>query len=67
MEIGEGTLDFFGKPKIVIRKANVHYALHSKNFSVTYRYDSNKMFIKPLCMTLIIFAGYLATIILNRL
>lgn len=62
--VADGTLDFFGRPKIVLRKTNVHYQLHSENISVTYRYDQTFMLIKPLIFSGGIFLIYMLAIIL---
>jgi len=61
---GDGTLDFFERPKIVLRKTNVHYQLHSVHISVTYRYDQTFMLIKPLIFSGGIFLIYMLVIIL---
>jgi hypothetical protein len=66
MGLAEGTLDFLGKPKIVMRKLNVHYQLHKGHISVTYRYDSKYMLIKPVIFSCVIFIMYLFTIIIQR-
>ena len=66
MDTAEGTLDFFGKPKVVMRKLNVHYQLHKGHISVTYRYDAKYMLIKPLVFSGVIFIMFLITIILQR-
>jgi len=49
-----------------MRKLNVHYQLHKGHVSVTYRYDAKYMLIKPLIFSMVIFAMYLFTIILQR-
>lgn len=59
-----GTLDFFPKTKIVLRKLNVHYGLHNVNISVTYRYDQRFMLIKPLIFSFGVYLIYLMCIIL---
>jgi hypothetical protein len=66
VESNSGTLDFFGKPKLVVRKLNVHYSLHNVNFSVTYRYDPKYMLIKPLVFSGVVFMVYLLAIVLQR-
>jgi len=61
-----GTLDFFGKPKLVMKRHNVHYSLHNKRFAVTYKFDSRYMFFKPIIMSLLVFSMFLFVIILAR-
>ena len=64
--MAEGTLDYFGRPKVVLRKQNVHFSLHAVNLSITYRYDQTYMLIKPLMFAIVIFCAYLMAIIFSR-
>jgi hypothetical protein len=60
------TLDLWGRPKLVLKRSNVHFSLHNEHFSVTYRYDWRWMLYKPLLMSITVFAMYVASIIYLR-
>lgn len=61
------TLDFFGTPKLVLKKSNVFGLLHNENFKVTYRFDESYNMIKPLGLSLTFFAFYLMMIFYSRI
>jgi len=42
-----GYLDFWGRPTIVIEKANV-FDYHAQQFSATYEFEKNDLLIEPL-------------------
>jgi len=56
------TLDFFGTPKLVLKKQNAYAYLHNKSFKVTYRFDESYNLVKPIGLSLTIFAFYLIAI-----
>jgi len=62
-ELEFSTLDFFGKPKLVIKKKNATSVLHEKNFQVTYRFEQKYMLVKPLALSITIFGFYFMAII----
>ena len=61
------TLDFFGTPKLVIKKRNAYAYLHNKSFKVTYRFDERYNLVKPLGLSLALFAFYLLAIGYSRI
>ena len=61
------TLDFFGTPKLIIKKNNAFSGLHTKNIVVKYRFDDSYTFIKPLGLSLTVFAFYLVAITYSRI
>lgn len=61
------TLDFFGTPKLVIKKTNAFAVLHNRPIKITYRFDQTYMLIKPIGLSLTVFAFYLAAIIYSRI
>ena len=61
------TLDFFGTPKLVLKKRNSYAYLHDKNFKVSYKFDESYNLIKPIGLSLTIFAFYLLAIGYSRI
>ena len=61
------TLDFFGTPKLVVKKENAYAFLHKKTIKVTYRFDQTYMLTKPIGLSLTVFAFYLAVIVYSRI
>ena len=60
-------MDFFGTPKLVIKKADVFTALHNKNIVVRYRFDEKYTLVKPLGLSLTLFVFYLVAIFYSRI
>jgi len=60
-------LDFFGTPKLVIKKADVFSVLHNKNIVVKYRFDEKYTLVKPLGLSLTVFIFYLLAIFFSRI
>ena len=60
------TLDFFGTPKLVIKKSNVFALLHNKDIKVTYRFDEMYNLVKPIGLSLTVFAFYMVAILFSR-
>ena len=68
-EIGTSqlTLDFFGTPKLIIKKKNAFPMLHNNNIVVKYRFNDSYTLIKPLGLSLTFFAFYLVAIAYSRI
>lgn len=60
-------MDFFGTPKVVIKKANVFHYMHDKPVKLSYHFDQRMMLVKPLGLSLTIFSFYLLAILSSRL
>ena len=61
------TLDFFGTPKLVLKKKNAYAYLHNKNLKVTYSFDEKYNMLKPLGLSATVFAFYLLAIGYSRI
>lgn len=61
------TLDFFGKPKLIVKKQNVFSYKHDQQIKVHYKFDDRMMLIKPLGLAITVFAFYLFAILSSRL
>ena len=61
------TLDFFGTPKLIIRKRDVFAMLHNKNIVITYRFDETFILMKPIGLSLTVFGFYLMAILYSRI
>ena len=61
------TLDFFGTPKLVLKKSNAFSHEHTQKLRVTYKFNQTYMLMKPLGLSLTVFAFYLAAIVSNRI
>ena len=61
------TLDFFGTPKLILRKSNAYAILHNKDIKVTYRFDERYNLVKPIGLSLTVFAFYLLAIGYSRI
>lgn len=61
------TLDFFGTPKLTIKKRDVFAMLHNKNIVVKYRFDETFILMKPIGLSLTVFAFYLVAIFYSRI
>ena len=61
------TLDFFGTPKLILKKSNAYAILHNKNIKVTYRFDERYNLVKPIGLSLTVFAFYLLAIGYSRI
>ena len=67
METSFLTLDFFGTPKLVLKKSNAFSHEHTRKVRVTYRFNETFMLLKPLGLSLTVFGFYLAAIVSNRI
>ena len=61
------TLDFFGTPKLILKKKDVFAMLHNKNIVVTYRFDETFILMKPIGLSLTVFCFYLLAILSTRI
>lgn len=61
------TLDFFGTPMLTIKKRDVFAMLHNKNIVVKYRFDETFILMKPIGLSLTVFAFYLVAIFYSRI
>lgn len=68
-EIGTSvlSLDFFGTPKLSIRRRDVFAMLNNKNIVVKYRFDETYILMKPIGLSLTVFAFYLMAIVYSRI
>jgi len=58
-----GTLDYFGRPEILIKKANVVHDLNDVTLKVHYTFNNGvDIFLEPVCMFALLFATYLVVI-----
>merc|ERR1711935_138023 len=63
-----GTLDYFGRPEISIKKTNAVHEICDSTFRVTYTFDNQKdLYLEPICMFALLFAVYLIAIIYSRI
>jgi len=63
-----GTLDYFGRPEIAIKKTNAVHEICDSTFRVTYTFDNQKdLYLEPICMFALLFAVYLIAIIYSRI
>jgi len=60
------TLDYMGRPVIVLKKQNVVQHLHGQNFQVSYTFESSALFIEPLYVIFFFFCLFLVSIYLAR-
>jgi hypothetical protein len=60
------TLDFFGTPKLTLESRDVFAMLHDRNLIVKYRFDESYTLMKPIGLSLTVFAFYLAAMIFTR-
>ena len=61
------TLDYIGRPEVIIKKSNVHSDLHHVPFQVSYSFASSGLFIEPIYVIAFFFACFLSTIVYSRL
>ena len=61
------TLDFFGTPKLTIKKKNVFAVMHNKNIVVNYKFKERNILLKPLGLSLTLFAFYVVVIVYSRI
>jgi oligosaccharyltransferase complex subunit alpha (ribophorin I) len=63
-----GTLDYFGRPEVIIRKKNAVHEICEGMVRVTYTFDNHRdLYLEPLCVFALLFALYLIAIIYSRL
>mmetsp|Transcript_2521 Transcript_2521/g.3896 ORF Transcript_2521/g.3896 Transcript_2521/m.3896 type:complete len:235 (-) Transcript_2521:26-730(-) len=62
-----GTLDYFGRPMIVIKKENTVHSLCNHNLVVKYDFNPASIYIEVLCMFALLFGLYMAAIIYSNL
>lgn len=61
------TLDYFGRPVVVIKKQDVMQDLHNQYFQVSYNFEDKSMLIEPLYVSIIVFGMYVASMIFTRI
>lgn len=62
------TLDFFAKPKLILKAKNVFSHLHAKPLKLSYKFDETTgLLIKPLATATLIFVFLLMTIAAARI
>jgi len=62
-----GTLDYFGRPQITIKKSNVVHDLNDVTLKVHYEFDNAvDIYLEPICMFCLIFSAYLLVMIYSR-
>jgi len=62
-----GTLDYFGRPMIIINKKNVMHTLATGPVRIYYNYNPITLWRKPIIMFALIFILCLAKIVLSKL
>lgn len=61
------TLDYIGRPQLIIKKANVYSQLHKQPFQVSYHMSAQGLLIEPLYVIAFFFICFLAAIIYGRI
>lgn len=70
IEMGKyfGTLDYFGRPEVIIKKKNAVHEICDSSIRVTYTFDNQRdLYLEPICVFGLLFSLYLAAIIYSRL
>lgn len=67
MEKFFGTLDYFGRPTVVISKQNVVHDLCDQALTVKYTFNSSNIYIEIFCISGLLFGVYLAVILYSNL
>lgn len=62
-----GTLDYFGRPMVVIKQSNAVYQLQDEMIRVHYRFDSASLYLEPLFVFGMIFSLYVFAMVYSRL
>ena len=63
-----GTLDYFGRPTIIIKKKNAVHEICDTTLRVTYTFDNARdLYLEPLCVFGMLFSVYLFAIVYSRL
>lgn len=59
-----GTLDYWGRPTVIINKKNAVHEVCDSTLRVTYTFDNTKdLYLEPLCVFAMLFSVYLMAII----
>jgi len=61
------TMDYMGRPCVIVKKSNVVGHLHDYPFQVSYDFSAQGLMIEPLYAVGVIFICYLVAIIFGRL
>lgn len=62
-----GTLDYFGRPMIIIKKINAVHEICDSSIKVKYTFDNDsQIWLEPICMFALLFSLYFAAIIYSR-
>jgi oligosaccharyltransferase complex subunit alpha (ribophorin I) len=62
-----GTLDYLGRPEIIIKKKNAVHEICDSTLRVTYTFDNAKdLYLEPICLFGLIFSLYMLAIIYAR-
>jgi hypothetical protein len=62
-----GTLDYFGRPMLIIKKTNAVHEICDSTIRVKYNFTQNDLFLEPACMVALIFSLFLSAIIYSRI
>ena len=63
-----GTLDYFGRPTIVMKKLNAVHDMCEGNLKVTYNFNNSRdLLLEPVCMFALVFSVFLVIIIYSRI
>jgi len=63
-----GTLDYFGRPTVIIKKKNAVHEVCDSTLRVTYTFDNTKdLYLEPICVFGMLFSLYLMAIIYSQL
>ena len=63
-----GTLDYFGRPEITIKKKDAIHDLYDNVLKVHYTYNNSvDFYLEPICMWSLIFSCFLVAIIYTRI
>ena len=63
-----GTLDYFGRPTIVMKKTNAVHEMCEGNIKVTYNFNNSRdLYLEPICMFALVFSVFLSIMVYSRL
>jgi len=70
IEMGKffGTLDYFGRPQITIKKANTVHEICDDILRVSYDFENSRdLYLEPVCLFMLILSLYVVAIVYSRL
>ena len=62
-----GTLDYFGRPMVTIKKANAVHDLCDHTMTVRYHFNESNMYLDVFCVFALLFGLYMTMIIYSNL